>query len=374
MASRKADGSPGVHASRLRSAFRRAAKAARIDSLLVTKPQDVTYLSGFTGEDSFLLAHRRGGVLITDGRFDEQAHAECPGSEVFLRTGPMSEAVKTLAGKLRLRRLGVQGGHMTLQLRDSLQKSEAFRAILPLTDVVGELRIVKDETEIAAIRKAVAAAEKAFGELLALGRKGWVGRCERDLAAELDYRMRLAGAQGPSFDTIVAVGPHASLPHFRPGPARIENDSLVLIDWGARVGGYCSDLTRTVRVGRIPPRLAEIHGVVERAQAAGIAAVRSGIAAASVDRAARSVVEAAGYGKEFVHGLGHGIGLEIHEAPAVGRRASTRLRPGMVVTVEPGIYLPGLGGVRIEDDVVVAKGGCRRLSSLPRDLESMTLR
>ena len=224
------------------------------------------------------------------------------------------------------------------------------------------------------IRKAVAAAEKAFRELLALGRKGWVGRSEGELAAELEYRMRLAGAQGPSFDTIVAVGPHASLPHYRPGATRVESDCLVLIDWGAKVGGYCSDLTRTVRVGRIPPRLAEIHGVVERAQAAGIRAVRSGIAAGSADRAARDVIEAAGYGKQFVHGLGHGIGLEIHEAPGLGRKAKARLRPGMVVTVEPGIYLPALGGVRIEDDVVVTPDGCRRLSSLPRDMESMTLR
>jgi len=366
--------SSGAQRPRLRSAFRQAAKAGRIDSLLVTKPQDVTYLSGFTGEDSFLLAHRRGGVLITDGRFDEQARAECPGVEIFLRTGPMAEAAKEVARRLDLRRMGVQGGHMTLQLRDSLQKSGAFRAILPLGDVVGGLRVVKEEGEIAVIRKAVAAAETAFQGLLALGREGWVGRCERDLAAELDYRMRLAGAQGPSFDTIMAVGPHASLPHFRPGPARVENDCLVLLDWGARVGGYCSDLTRTVRIGRIPPRLEEIYDVVLRAQAAGIGAIRSGIAAASADRAARSVVEAAGYGKEFVHGLGHGIGLEIHEAPALGRKAKTRLRPGMVVTVEPGVYLPGLGGVRIEDDVVVTKGGRRRLSSLPRDLESMTLR
>jgi Xaa-Pro aminopeptidase len=186
--------------------------------------------------------------------------------------------------------------------------------------------------------------------------------------------MRLSGAEGPSFETIVAVGPHASLPHYRPGSTRIRADCLVLLDWGARVGGYCSDLTRVVRVGTIPSRLAGVYDVVRRAQEAGIAACRAGAPAAAVDRAARKVVESAGLGKQFVHGLGHGVGLAIHEPPSVSGQAKGRLRAGMVVTVEPGVYLAGVGGVRIEDDVVVVRGGCRRLSRLARDLPSMTLR
>jgi Xaa-Pro aminopeptidase len=369
-----ADSSVRQRLPRLRAAFAKASRLAKIDCFLVTRPQDVQYLTGFTGEDSFLLAHRRGGVLITDGRFDEQAHAECPGVEVFVRTGAMTEAVAQVARQRRLRRIGVQGGHMTLSLRDSLERTGAFRRILSLGEAVGELRVTKDDAEIAVIRKAIRVAERALAEMLALGRKGWVARSERELAAELDHRMRLAGASGPAFETIVAVDSHGSLPHYRPGGKRLGSDGLVLVDWGARVGGYCSDLTRVVRVGRIPPRLTEVYDVVLRAQQAGIEACRAGVAAASVDRAARGVIEAAGYGKQFVHGLGHGIGLEIHEGPSLGRTAKTRLRPGMVVTIEPGIYLPGVGGVRIEDDVVVVRGGCRRLSSLPRDLQSMTVR
>jgi Xaa-Pro aminopeptidase len=361
-------------ASRRRKAFARARVAARVDSFLVTQPEDVRYLSGFTGEDSYLLIHRGGAVLITDGRFKEQAQRDCPGVEAFIRTGAMSEAVAKLAAPRRLRRLGVQAAHMTLALREALEKAGAPRRVEPLPDVVGGLRMVKDAGEIAATLKAVRAAERALRELLALGRRGWVGRRERDLAAELDYRMRLAGAQGPSFETIVAVGPHASLPHHRPGPTRVVDGTIVLVDWGARVGGYCSDLTRVVAVGRIPPRLAEAHEVVLRAQSAGIAACRAGARLASVDRAARDVVESAGLGKYFVHGLGHGVGLAIHEPPALGGRSKGSLKSGSVVTVEPGVYLPGVGGVRIEDDVVVLPGGCRRLSRLPRDLRSMTLR
>ena len=374
MRANAAGGSVASPARRLRRAFGKAARAARADAFLVTKPEDVRYLTGFTGEDSYLLAHRRGGVLLTDGRFDEQAHAECPGVEVFIRQGGMSEAVAKEARRLRLRRLGVQGGHTTLFLKDALAKTGAFRKIVPVADVVGELRIVKDEREIATIVRAVRIAERGFQQLLALGRRWWIGRTERELAAELDHRMRLAGAAGPSFETIVAVGPHASLPHYRPGGTRVGNDCLVLIDWGARVAGYCSDLTRVVRVGRIPPRLVEVYRAVERAQAAGLAALRGGIRAASADRAARRAIESAGYGKQFVHGLGHGVGLEIHEAPSLGRLSKARLRSGMVVTVEPGIYLPGVGGVRIEDDAVVTSAGSRRLSRLPRDLESMTVR
>lgn len=359
--------------SRRRRAFAAAAKAAKVDSFLVTRPADVRYLTGFTGEDSYLLVRRSAGVLLTDGRFQEQVARECPGLEAFIRTGAMSEAVAKVAKEHRFHRVAVQGGHMTLSLQAALRKTRAFQRIEAVGDVVGDLRVVKDAAEIAVIVKAVRVAEKAFLQLLALGRRGWVGRCERDLAAELDYRMRLAGAEGPSFETIVAAGPHASLPHYRPGPTRVRGDCLVLLDWGARVGGYCSDLTRVVRVGRIRPRLAEVYDVVRRAQEAGIAACRAGAALAKVDRAARGVVEKAGFGKQFVHGLGHGIGLAIHEPPSVSGQAKGALRSGMVVTVEPGVYLPGVGGVRIEDDVVVVPGGCRRLSRLDRALPAMTL-
>ena len=186
--------------------------------------------------------------------------------------------------------------------------------------------------------------------------------------------MRSAGAERAAFETIVAAGPHSALPHYRPGPTRIRRGDAVLIDWGAVVAGYCSDLTRVVFTGRIPPQLACIYEIVLRAQSAGAAAVKPGCRCEAADASAREVIAAAGYGEAFAHGLGHGIGLEVHESPRLGTRSRQRLAAGMVVTVEPGIYLPGVGGVRIEDDVVVTATGQRRLSRLPRRIEAMVLR
>ncbi|MFB3891932.1 MAG: aminopeptidase P family protein [Phycisphaerae bacterium] len=388
----------------LRAAVRDAKRG--LDAFLVSKVEDVGYLSGFTGDDSLLLVARGWACLLTDGRYDEQARAECPGVDVFVRKVGMPEAVayvvKTLRiancelripaegakepneGKftihnpqftIRIRRLAVQADHFTIRAGEAYAKALGGGVrLIPVGDVTGALRQVKDDGEVRQIRKAIAAAQGAFKALLAQGAGAFVGRTERQVAAELDYRMRLAGADKPSFDTIVAAGPHASLPHYRPGGTRITRGTPVLIDWGAFVGGYCSDLTRVVFPGRIPPKLAEIYPIVQRAQKAGMAAVRAGASARAVDAAARSVIKKAGYDKEFVHGLGHGIGRQIHELPGVGRLAKVRLKAGMVVTVEPGIYLPGVGGVRIEDDVLVCPQGHERLSSLPTALEAMTVR
>jgi len=223
------------------------------------------------------------------------------------------------------------------------------------------------------MRRAIRIAEKAFKEMLALGAKGWVGRTERDLAAELEYRMRRLGADRPSFPTILAAGAHGSVPHYSPGSTRVRPGQAVLVDWGARADGYCSDLTRVVFTGTIPAKLREIYEVVRRAQEAGIAAIRSGVGCRAVDAAARRVIAEAGYGEQFGHGLGHGLGREVHEAPGLGKLSADRLKSGMVVTVEPGIYLPGIGGVRIEDDVLVTASSARRLSSLPRDIDAMRL-
>ena len=363
---------PRPFGGRRRAAARRA-RAAKVDALLVSRPQDVAYLSGFTGEDSLLVLGPGWARLITDGRFAEQAARECGDVEIEVRAGGVGEAVgRALKGR-RVRRLGVQAGQVTVQFRDALAAKLPTKRIRPTTGVVAKLREVKDDGEVRAIRKAIRVAERAFKELLALGRRKWVGRTERDLAAELDYRMRLAGAEGPAFETILAAGAHGSLPHCRPGSTRIRGDRPVLIDWGARVAGYCSDLTRVVFIGKIPPRLGKVYEVVRRAQAAGIAAARAGASCRAVDAAARGVIAEAGFGERIVHSLGHGLGRQVHESPGLGRTAKTRLRSGMVVTIEPGIYLPGTGGVRIEDDVLILPGGCRRLTSLPRNVEAMTL-
>ena len=262
---------------------------------------------------------------------------------------------------------------MTLAARDALKKALRKVRLEALGGEPAGFREVKSEAELRAIRKAVRVAEGAFAELTGRGAEAFVGRPEREVAAELDYLMRLGGASAPSFETIVAAGPHAALPHYRPGSTRIRRGRPVLIDWGAKVGGYCSDLTRVVFLDRIPPQLAEVYQVVLRAQEAGLRACGPGVSGGEVDAAAREVVAEAGYGEAFTHGLGHGLGLEVHEGPRLGRKVEHGLAAGMVVTVEPGVYLPGVGGVRIEDDVQVTSSGRRKLSRLPRDLESMVL-
>jgi len=355
--------------------MRKAFADAKVKALVVSRPEDVSYLSGFTGDDSVLVVGRGWACLITDGRYAEQAAGECRGIGIHVRKGEaMSAAIAEALKGRPVRRIAVQADHVTLQFHEALAKALKRRRIVPVAGVVEARRKIKDVAEVRAIRKAIAVAERAFKALLAKGARGFVGRTERRIAAELDYLMRLEGADRPAFETIVGAGSHGSLPHYRPGDRRIRRGDAVLIDWGAVVGGYCSDLTRVVFIGRISPRIGVIHEVVRRAQEAGIAALRPGVSGKSADAAARRVIEAAGYGENFVHGLGHGVGRQIHESPGISRTAKARLRPGMVVTVEPGIYLAGVGGVRIEDDVLITPKGRRRLSTLPRDAGSMVLR
>ena len=372
MAAAKRKKVAGVFARR-RRAVMRTARRQKVDAVLVSQIEDVGYLCPFAGEDSDLVIGEDWACLITDGRYAEQAEGECGDMEVHVRKGAMSVAVAEVLQGRRVRRLGVQAGSVTLQTHDALAGKLPGKRLKPLQDLTADLRAIKTDAEVRAIRKAALVAEQAFRELLAMGAGQWVGATERDLAAELEYRMRRAGADGAAFPTIVAAGVHGSRPHHHPGATRVRSGEPVLIDWGARVGGYCSDLTRVVFLGRIPPKLGEVYGVVHRAQAAGIEAARPGVACKTVDAAARRVIAEAGYGEQFVHGLGHGVGRQVHESPGLGRTATGRLRSGMVVTVEPGIYLPGVGGVRIEDDVLVTPMGRRRLTGLPSNIDAMIL-
>ena len=351
----------------------RKLREMKIDALLVTLPANVQYLSGFTGEDSALLVADGWAMLLTDGRFATQADRECPELEAHIRRGAMAHAVGVVLRGRNARRLGLEAEHATLEFRDKL--GEVIRAgrLAATHGLVADLRARKDAQEIAAIRRAVRIAEKAFKELIAGGAKAIVGRSEAQVAGELEYRMRQLGAEGASFPTIVAAGANAALPHYRPGSRPIRRGQPVLVDWGAKARGYCSDLTRVVFTGRIPPPIGRIYELALAAQKAGIAAVRAGRPVKAVDAAARNLIAQAGFGEQFSHGLGHGIGLEIHEAPAVSWRNADRLRAGEVVTVEPGIYLPGVGGVRIEDDVLVRAGKAQVLSSLTKELGAMLL-
>ena len=353
--------------------LRRLCRRRRVGAALLVGRASVRYFSGFSGEDSYLLVGPRWVRLLTDSRFAEQAKLECPHIKTTVRSGKMSNAVAAaLVGK-RIRRLGIEDAAMTVAARAAIEGSIGKAKTKPLGDVAA-LREIKDAGELRAIRKAVRAAEQAFLAVTAGGARGIIGKTENQLAAEIEYQMRLAGASGPSFETIVAAGAHAALPHYRPGATKIRRGDAVLIDWGAVVDGYCSDLTRVVFVGRIPPQIASIYELVLCAQKRGISAIGPGVSCGDADGAARDVIKQAGHGKEFSHGLGHGLGLEVHEGPRLGPRTPAKLSAGMVVTVEPGVYIPGVGGVRIEDDILVTPAGRKRLSRLPRDIDAMLLR
>ena len=374
MARRTSSAYKKVYSSRRRAAFRLVAARAKASALLVSKPEDVGYLSGFGGQDSSLLLGRSWACLITDGRYAEQARAECDDIEIHIRTGTVVAAIAEILKGRGVRCLVLQADHITVAQRRDISAALPTKRIKPVSGLVWTLRWCKDAQEIRAIRKAVRIAQEGFRQMLSAGAKGWAGRSEREVAAQLDHRMRLAGADRPAFDTIVAAGPGASQPHYLPSSRKIKRTDAVLVDWGAMVGGYCSDLTRMVFLGRISPKVAKVYEVVRQAQRAGISVIRPGVSCRSVDLAARKVIAAAGYGEQFVHSLGHGIGRDVHEPPVLARSSRTRLCAGMVVTVEPGVYLPGVGGVRIEDDILVTPSGQRRLSSLPRSCKATVLR
>ena len=356
------------------AALRALCKRRGVSTVLLTDGPNVRYFSGFSGEDSCLLVARRWVRLVTDSRFAEQARIECPQVKAIVRSGRMSEAIASALAGRRVRRLGIEGMHMPVAMRAALEGAIGKGKTKPLGGEIDALREVKDAAELRAIRRAVRAAERAFLAVTARGARGLVGKTENRLAAELDYQMRLAGAERAAFETIVAAGAHAALPHYRPGGTKIRRGDAVLIDWGAVVAGYCCDLTRVVFVGRIPPQIVGIYEVVLRAQQAGMRALAPGVKGSEADGAARDVIDSAGHGKAFGHGLGHGLGLKVHEGPGLARRTQQKLAAGMVVTVEPGIYLPGVGGVRIEDDVLVTPAGRQRLSRLPREASAMLLR
>jgi Xaa-Pro aminopeptidase len=351
-----------------RDKLRRSIKKAGVDALLVTSFTNVTYLTGFTGDDSYLLVLPKGEVLLTDPRYTTQLEEECPGLKLEIRQPgvTMLEAIDRTVRKAKPAKLGVEGASMTVGLREQIAGLLPKVELVSTTSLVEDLRIIKDKDEIAEMRRAVWYAEKAFGVIRASLRPE---DSEKKVADDLEYQMRLYGAKSAAFPPIIAVGPRAALPHARPTEKTIGEDGFVLIDWGASGGLYNSDLTRVLVTGKIPPKLERIYRVVLSAQEQAIAAIRPGVTCEEVDRVARDIITKAGYGSNFGHGLGHGLGLQVHEAPRLGAKQTLKLEPGMVVTVEPGIYLPDWGGVRIEDDVLVTKSGHDVLTSVPKQWE-----
>lgn len=343
-----------------------------VDGLLVTNPVDIRYLTGFVGDDSWAVVPAQGKrvQILSDARFTQQIKREAPQVATHIRKKGLADELALAAGSSRWRKLALSREHITLAQMQTLRSKVKAVKFKPVDDGLVKQRAVKDAGEIKLIQKALLIQQKAFIELLPLVVPGV---SENDLAAELEYRMRKLGADGPSFHTIVAFDGNAALPHAIPGPRKLKNNGLVLIDWGAKFGGYCGDLTRVLAVGRVSAKLREIYQVCREAQQAAIDAIGPGKSVKDIDKVARDIIKKAGYGKQFGHGLGHGIGLDIHEQPVLSWRADDLLQPGHVVTVEPGIYLPEAGGVRLEDDVLVTdasiSGGKRVLSELPLEMD-----
>lgn len=360
------------HQSR-RDRLRKALRRTGVDALLVTDFTNVTYLTGFTGDDSYLLILRKGEVLLSDFRYTTQLGEECPEVDLSIRSSGvnMLHALVQALRKAKIGRLGFETDSMTVGLRDRIAGKLPKIELAPTTGVVEKLREIKDKHEIARIRQAVHYAEKAFEVLRATLRPDMT---EKQAADELEHQMRRFGAKGAGFPTILASGPRAALPHATPTQRRIEESDFVLVDWGADEGLYKSDLTRVLVTGKISARFERVYSVVLKAQTQAIAAIRPGATAQEIDNVARSVIAKAGFGRRFGHGLGHGFGLQIHEAPRLAVKNPAVLKPGMVITIEPGIYLPGWGGVRLEDDVLVTPGGHEVLTSVPKKLEETVVR
>lgn len=360
---------PKVFTDRLKPLRKRLLDAG-LDALLVVNSVDTRYLTGFVGDDSWTLVPAKRGVpiVLSDNRFEEQIAREAPHVRAVMRKKSLAEELDKLTDRMNLQHIAVQCAYLTLAQYDAIGKKLGKRRLRPLDDGLLQQRAIKTADEVKLIRKAGQIQQQAYREMLDFIQPG---QRESEVAAFLEYRMRGLGADGVSFPSIVAADANAALPHAIPGPKKIGKNSLVLIDWGAKYRGYCSDMTRVIALGKMKPKLREIYKVCLDAQLAGIDAIRPGVKFTDVDAAARKVIVDAGYGEQFGHGLGHGIGLDVHEAPRLSPLAWPGvLEPGHVVTVEPGIYLPGVGGVRIEDDVLVTGGGKRVLTDLPKSLES----
>ena len=337
----------------------------KVESLLVTHPADWYYLTGFTGESGALVVTRRGTTLITDGRFTGQAKVETTGIAVAQQKGSLFEFTGEFLAASKAN-VGFEATQLSVSQYGALRKA-AGRGCKwkPVAGLVASLRMLKDAQELAVMRRAAVLAGRVMEETIPLLK---AGVREFEVAAEIEYQMRKRGASGAAFETIVAFGERAALPHARPTAKRLKKNEFVVLDLGAILAHYCSDITRTFYYGKAPERVRQWYKAVQDAQVAAIATVKNGVSCGDVDAAARQVLERQGLAKYFVHSTGHGLGLEVHEEPRIARGQKKRLEAGNVVTIEPGIYIEGVGGIRIEDDVAVHADRIEVLTRISRDL------
>jgi len=337
----------------------------KLDALVVSFAPNVRYLSGFTGSNGLLLLFPNEAILFTDPRYKMQSAQEvdCP---VRICSGPILPVVLSIIQRKKVRKVGVEKSRISYESYEILRSKLPLRSSLePVAGLIETYRMVKSEQELSLIRRSVITNSEAFRKTVARIR---TGMRESDLAAELDHQMRRLGAEKPAFETIVAAGARSALPHARPSSTILEGNELLLIDMGATQGGYASDMTRMLFLGRPDRKVKGLYRAVLNAQLAAIDSVRPGVTAAHVDGAARRVLRSEKLDRAFVHSTGHGLGLEIHERPRIGKQEKSRLQTGMAITIEPGTYLEGYGGVRIEDTVLVTERGCEVLTPTSKDL------
>ena len=354
--------------------LRRKLDAEGLDALLISQPENRFYLSGFSGSAGFLIISRDHAFIATDFRYYEQSARQCPDYTLLKMAGPkpfgwFHEAL----AEIKPRRLGFEASDASFSFYSAIKRSiadlpsEERPRLMSTRGLVETLREVKGSDEIAEIGRAASFADQALAQVVPAIEPGMT---EKQVAWELEKAMRDAGADSISFDTIVASGPNGALPHHHPSDKAIQSGEPVVIDMGARINGYCSDITRTIVVGAADEQLDKVYNTVLDAQLNAIDAVRSGMTGHDADSLARTVIDDAGYGERFGHSLGHGIGLAVHEVPVVGPRGSSVLGKDMVFTIEPGIYIPGWGGVRIEDMVVLENGKVRVITKTPKGIRS----
>lgn len=344
----------------------RGAMPEQVDGILVFQPQNRRWISGFTGSSGVAVLGREGQpVFLTDFRYTEQAAEQCPGYEIVRHGLDLVGDIKEVLGRLGIKRLGFEKDFVTYGQYAKLTEGLEGIELLPMDDTIMEVRSIKDEEEIELMVEAQAIADKAFAHILGYLRPGLT---ERKVALELERYMQDLGATGASFDIIVASGPRSALPHGVASDRVLQNNEFVKMDFGCVYKGYCSDMTRTVVLGTADEKQKEVYNIVLEAQMTAIKGIKAGITGKDADGLAREVITAKGYGDHFGHGLGHGIGLAVHELPRAGATSENVLAVNSIVTVEPGIYIPGWGGVRIEDMVVVQEGGCRNLTNSRKEL------
>ncbi|UHA57945.1 Xaa-Pro peptidase family protein [Metabacillus litoralis] len=345
--------------------IRQRFKELSIDGLLITSSYNRRYMTGFTGTAGVVVISEDKAVFITDFRYTEQAAKEIEGFEIVQHTGPIIEEVADQVEKLGIKRLGFEQDSLTYQLFSSYKEAIKSSEFIPVSGAVEKLRLIKSPAEIKILKEAAEIADAAYKHILTYIKPGLK---EIDVANELEFFMRKNGAVSSSFDIIVASGYRSALPHGVASEKEIEKGDFVTLDFGAYYKGYCSDITRTFAVGEPSDELKKIYSIVLEAQLRGMNGIKPGLTGKQADALTRDYIKEQGYGEYFGHSTGHGLGMEVHEGPALSFKSDTVLEQGMVVTVEPGIYVTGLGGVRIEDDTVITEKGNESLTHSPKDL------